>query len=249
MKELRRTTRRLLAGLFAAALVAGALCSSSLGPSAALAADHRDGSMEGVQKEENIPADINDVFAFIDNDKVILGMTVFPAATVNAKFSDAVVYVFRIHRHASFGAASDGSTDVFCSFEEDQTASCWINQDTDYANGDASDQAGLESELGKFRVFAGLRADPFYFNLDGFNAARTAVFNAFGGVGLNLNGCPIIDAAFGEAARGLLVTTSQDDNFFANLNTLAIVIEADKDLFVDDASPIMSVHAATHVRQ
>lgn len=219
------------------------------GPAPALAADHRDGSAEGVKKEENIPADINDVFAFMDNGKVILGMTVFPAATVNAKFSDAVVYVFRVHKHASFGADSEGSTDVFCTFAEDQTASCWINQDTDFAQGDASDPTGLQSQLGKFKVFAGLRADPFYFNLDGFNAARAAVFDAFGGISLNVNGCPIIDAAFGEAARGLLVASAQTQNFFANLNTLAIVIEADKELFVDAASPIMSVHAATHVRQ
>jgi len=234
------------------ALAAATVASIGFGWATAFAADHRDG--DAVQEADNIPADINDVFAFVANDKVVLGMTVFPAADATSKFSDAVVYVFHVNKHAAFLGAAQGSTDVLCTFDADQTAHCWIGdpdaetQEGEYIEGDASDTAGIDGAFGKARLFAGLRADPFYFGLNEFNTARNTVKGAFGSLSLNGNGCPILDGQTASVLRGQL-QSSAVLNFFKDLNGLAIIIEADKDLFTDTDNQTLSVFASTHVKQ
>ena len=216
--------------------------------STAFGADHRDG--DAVKLPENIAADINDVYAFKSADKLVLGMTVFPQADDTAAFDTAAVYALHVDKHAAFLADSEGSADVLCTFSGEGNISCWITDTTgtlDYVTGDASDEAGLVSENGRFKVFAGLRTDPFYFYLDGFNAARTAVFNAVGlGLQFNPNGCPIIDIITGSNLRGALVAATQAQDNFATFDTLAIVIEADPTLFTDADNQTLSVYASTH---
>ena len=56
----------------------------------------------------------------------------------------------------------------------DPEDSCWLGTD-EYVTGDASAITGLTSADGKLKVFAGLRADPFFFNLDGFHHAEATV--------------------------------------------------------------------------
>jgi hypothetical protein len=252
MTQLVPKTRRTARWAMAAATVA----TFAAGVSIATAADHRDGSTSGVQAEENIAADINDVYAFMTtvdnetNNKVVLGMTVFPAATANSEFSDAALYVFHVNRHANLLAESDGEVEVVCSFETDQTISCWIGDEL-VISGDASDPDGLENAEGSVKVFAGLRKDPFYFNLAGFNTARQAVQGAFATLAANLqpNGCPQPGAATAGVVRDMLQADDPEaDNFFQTLNTLAIVIEADRDFFVDDESPLISVYGQTYVK-
>ena len=217
----------------------------AVGLSGAFAADHRDGA--AVQLEANIPADINDVYAFKAGDKLVFAMTVSPFADANAQFSDAAVYAFNISRHTAFGAASSGTTDILCTFDAEQVAECWIGDDY-YVTGDASNPMGpLESDDGAVRVFAGLRADPFYFYLTGFNAARGAVAAAFDSLAIFPNGCPTVDA--GRAAgRGELIE-QLNANDFADANTLAIVVEADEALFADADNAVLSVYGSTHVKQ
>ena len=206
----------------------------------ATAADHQDG--DGVKADP--AADINDVYAFIDGDDVVLGMTVNPFADANTKFSDAVQYVWHVNKAPAFGEPAGGSTNVICEFATDQTISCWIGT-ADFVTGDASNTNGIPSDGGLATVFAGLRADPFYFFLDGFNAARQAVISAVtDGLGLNPNGCPLLDDPTAATLRGLLTTNPV--NKFATANTLAIVIRADKSLFVDATNPFFSVYASTH---
>lgn len=217
--------------------------------STAFGADHRDG--DTVKLAANIASDINDVYAFINGGQLVLGMTVFPVADANSQFDPATVYVLHVDKHAAFLGPSQGSAQVLCTFNGEGNISCWVTDSTgtiDYVSGDASDPAGLESELGRFKVFAGVRTDPFYFYLDGFNMARTTVFNALPSLGLNGNGCPIIDGATGAALRGQLVATAQTQDFFGQLDTLAIVIEADPDLFTDAANQVASVYASTHTQ-
>ncbi|MBI3328826.1 MAG: hypothetical protein HYZ81_19245, partial [Nitrospinae bacterium] len=55
---------------------------------------------------------------------------------------------------------------VICKFAPNQRVQCWGGGD--YVEGDASQEAGLTSRMGKFKLFAGLRNDPFFFNLAGF---------------------------------------------------------------------------------
>lgn len=226
----------------------------------ALAADHRDGG--DVKMAENISADINDVYAFMNNGKAVMAMTVFPNAPSDAAFSDAAVYVFHADKHAAFLAASTGTVDTLCTFAAPangkQTFECWLG-DSEYVTGDTSMTSGATSASGKVKVFAGKRADPFYFYLDdgtqtgGFNGARKAVQTAFPADipanALNPNGCPILDNATAGALRGLLVATDQAQNNFANFNAMAIVVEVDPALLTDAQNPLFTVYASTHVKQ
>lgn len=223
------------------ALLPAALVAIATTATPATAADHRDG--DAVKVTADIPADINDVFAFMNNNNTnaVLGMTVFPVAETNSQFSDAVVYQFHVNKHAAFLGPSTGTTNAMCTFETAGELECWIGDD--YASGPTGDTAGVESVNGSFRVFAGLRADPFYFHLTGFNAARSAVIMAAPGL-MNFEvGCPLIDNGTAAAVRGLLAGTTND---FATFNTLAIVIEADPALFVDMDNPMMTVWASTN---
>ncbi len=219
--------------------------------STAFGADHRDG--DNVKLKANIAADINDVFAFKTTDKLVLGMTVFPQADANAAFDTAAVYALHVDKYPAFldPDGSAGSAEVLCTFSGEGNISCWVTDSSgtlDYVTGDASAEAGLESENGRFKVFAGLRTDPFYFNLDGFNAARTAVFNAFSLLTFNGNGCPIIDGITANGLRTALVATAQNQDFFRELDTLGIVIEADPTLFTDADNQVVGVYASTHTQ-
>jgi hypothetical protein len=248
MKKLVPSGRRVAQVATATATVAtfAIIGGSMIETSPAYAADHRDGDF--VKEAENIPSDINDVYAFIANDKVVLGMTVFPFAEATSEFSDATVYVFHVNKHPGFLAAPAGSTDVLCTFDTDQTAHCWIG-DADYVEGDASAQEGITSVNGKAKLFAGLRADPFYFYLTGFVNTRNTVIGAVaGGLSLNGNGCPKVDAGTAGALRGALQgSTALND--FKNANGLAIVLEMDKSLFVDSTNQVLSVFGSTNVKQ
>ncbi len=229
---------------------AGALAALGAISTAAFAADHRDGSMAGVQAPTNIASDINDVYAFMNAGQVVLGMTVFPAAMASSTFDDATVYRFVVDKRPAFGEASAGTVNVYATFNTAGDIQMWIADSTgtlDYASGDPSAEAGLQSENGTFKVFAGLRTDPFFFFLDGFNAARTTVFNAFGTLSLNGNGCPILTDVTAAALRSALVATAPTDDFFDTLNTLAIVVEADPEVFVDATNATFTVYASTHV--
>lgn len=210
----------------------------------ATAADHRDGSTANGVKGDSA-ADINDVYAFMDGtNDIVLGMTVEPFATNTTAFSDAVQYVFHVNKHPSFGGTVAGSTNVICEFDATQNISCWIGT-ADYVSGDASATTGLVSDSGDVTVFAGRRADPFYFYLSGFNSARAAVIAAVPTLTLNPNACPILNAATGDALRTALTTPPND---FATANVLAIVLKIDKSLLTDGTNEIFSVYASTHTK-
>jgi hypothetical protein len=223
-------------------VAAAALSTCSL---TALAADHRDGPAA----TGDPTSDINDVYSFVNADgKLVLAMTVSPFAGTTAQFSDAVQYVFHVNKHEAFGETSAGTKNVICQFSATQQISCWIGTD-DFVTGDASNAAGITSLSGDVKVFAGRRADPFYFFLTGFNAARSAVIGAVPSLSLNANGCPILDAATSAALIGLLQADAQTDNDFdagSNGNVLAIVIEAEPSVFSDSTNQFVSVWASTH---
>ncbi len=210
----------------------------------ARAADHRDGP-----KVLMDPAsDINDVYAWMSADasKVYLAMTVFPAADAMSKFSNTVKYVFHTASAAGYGMAQT-DTDVICTFDVAQKISCWVGT-ADYVSGDASATAGLSSTSGKVKVFAGLREDPFFFNLDGFNKVQQTVASVASMLTFNMAGCPTLDAA---TATSLVNQLKQNPmgmaatDFFGSLNTLAIVLAVDKTLLTS-GGPIMSVWGSTN---
>ena len=210
--------------------------------SPAWAADHRDGP--GVRAD--ISADINDVFAWMSADaaRVYLVMTVFPFAPPEARFSDTAQYVFHTSSASAFGQPGAPEVNVICTFAVDQTITCRAGGTA--VTGDASATAGLTSDDGKLRVFAGRRNDPFFFNLNGFQ--RTARIVAGATLVPDDAGCPQLD----EATSMALVTQLQTEpdgspptDEFAGANGLAIVVSIDKTILTG-GGPILAVWGSTN---
>jgi hypothetical protein len=177
----------------------------------AFAADHRDGPLA-----TNDPtADINDVYPFInpnDPSELIVALTAVPVASFNSHFSDVVEYKL----HLDNGAAG-GQTTFTCTFPNEATRVSCRN-----ASGTLTAEGGLNRTVanGNLRVWAGLRDDPFFFDLDAFNRTRTAIAPRF---------------------------TSPGVNFFAGLNTMSIVFGIKHaQLTNNGANPTLKVYASTN---
>lgn len=227
----------------------GVLAATLTMASTAMAADHRDAP--GTTADPT--TDINDVYAFTEGDNLILAMTVFPEADETSQFSDAVQYVFNLDTGTSFGETVD-SKKVVCTIAEERT-SCYLGVPEepaqDWVIGEAGFEGGITSESGKFKVFAGLRADPFFFNLDGFKDAVVTVKGAVAAGGLTFDpaNCPNVNDTTSATLVNMLQKTSLGtapaQDFFATLSTLAIVVSIDKSLLHADHS-LVSVWASTH---
>jgi hypothetical protein len=229
----------------------------------ARAADHLDSPRVKAAPE----ADITDVFAWMSADKTrtYLVLDVSPAAAAGAKFSDAIQYVFHLNSTDTYGEKDPTKikhVNVICTFDFAQKISCWVGAASatgvssvdDFVNGDASATAGLASQMGKMKVFAGLRDDPFFFNLAGFKAAAQAVETAAGTSGfgniVDGSGCPHLPQAASAAVAGQLSHApggGPAQDFFAKLNVLSIVVALD----TAEAAPggkILGVWASTYRR-
>ena len=210
----------------------------------ARAADHLDGPAASADPS----ADITDVFAWTapDGARLNLIMNVFPVATTTSKFSNTVQYVFRTQSRATYGMAAGGSADLICTFDAAQAISCWLG--SEYVHGNASSTAGISSASGKLKVFAGLRDDPFFFNLDGFKHAAKTVKGAKASLTFDAAGCPALDSGTSAALVSQLKTAtdgSAPKDFFAGLNVLSIVVSVDKSLLTAGGS-LVSVWGATY---
>lgn len=221
----------------------------TVGAAWAIAADHRD----EVAVKADPAADINDVYAWSSSaDKLTIAMTVSPFATTTSKFSDAIYYAFHLESSPAYGMPGE-KTDIICSFDAAQAIDCVLGAPGDkvleFVKGDASAPAGITADSMKMKVFAGLRADPFYFNLEGFNDARATVMGAAAGLMFDGSGCPNVNAATSAVLVGQLqgtkVGTMPAANTFATANTLSIVVEVDK-ATVTSGGKIVAVWASTH---
>lgn len=241
---------------FRGGVAALVLAGTALAAPAAFAADHRDGEASRADPT----SDINDVYAFMNGDKLVLAMTVNPFADADATFSSAVQFAWHVDAYsglaASLSAGPAFTTTVQCEFDDAQMVQCWVHRDgeiSDYLTGDASSEEGISSEAGT-QVFAGLRADPFYFYLSGFNAARGAVIDAVNAGQVDLsNGtkCPELTGGQLDALGDALTASgpgAQGLNDFLGANTLAIVVEVDSALFIDAEASTLAVHASTHAK-
>jgi hypothetical protein len=227
----------------------------------ARAADHLDAPGAKAAPE----ADITDVYTWMSADKAktYLIMNVTPMATAASKFSAAVQYVFHINSSDAYGetdASKIKHVNLICTFDSGQKISCWlgpasasgVSSTTDYVNGDASATTGLASTNKKFTVFAGLRDDPFFFNLDGFHATEALVEAAAAKPGFSSivdgSGCPHLDAATAGALASQLAhdpTGGPPKDFFSKLNVLSIVVSIDT-TEVNSGGKIVGVWASTH---
>ena len=226
-----------------------------LGATPAFAADHKDGA--AVKTDPT--TDITDVYSWMsaDKSKVYLVMNVNPAADMNSKFSNAAQYVFHINAFPGFFKAPKDFSTVLCTFDNSakQVASCWLEDKTgkaiDYVNGDLSNTAGTASVNGKMKVFTGLRDDPFFFNLVGFQGVAADVATGMACTGActpkDANGCPTnVKAAeamkLAQGANGGAPTDT-----FGTLNVLSIVIAVDAaSVTTAGANPVLGVWGSTN---
>ena len=134
-------------------------------------------------------ADLNDFYAFVnpnDPSEVILAITMHPFADNETLFSSAIEYQFYSDNMAG------GSAAIRCSVNASQEISC-SGPDGRAVSG----PVGETSTNGDFRVYAGLRDDPFFFDFE----------------------------AFGETiANAEPRFTDPGVDFFAGLNVLSIVV-------------------------
>jgi hypothetical protein len=227
----------------------------------ARAADHLDSP--GVTKTPE--ADITDVFAWMSSDKTktFLVLDVSPMASAGSKFSDQIQYVFHLNSQEMYGEKDPTKikhVNIICTFDVAQNISCWlgpasatgISMPTDFVTGNASEAKGLTSQMGKMTVFAGLRDDPFFFNLDGFKATVAAVETAAAQITplVDGSGCPHLPSDLAAMAAGQLSKApggGPAKDFFAKLNVLSIVVQLD----TAEAAPggkILGVWASTYRR-
>ncbi len=179
-------------------------------PTAAFAADHRDGPLA----TGDPAADLNDVYLFVnpnDPTELILIGTVFPDAPPGARFSDAVNYRFFVDN-----GGPNGVDTITCNFSDGGiNFSCRGLGDILIGEG----RVETTVQNGDFRVYAGLRDDPFFFDGPQFNAIRLGQAAGFRNPGVNS---------------------------FGTFNTLSIVMGIKSSRLTDDgANPILKVWSST----
>jgi hypothetical protein len=190
----------------------------------------------------NPQANIGDFYAWtaLDGRHLNLVMDI-----VGHSFSDKLSYVFHIDSAQEFGKTT-ATTEIVCRFPEPGIADCRLGR-ADHAQGDASGVTGLEGVRHRFRVFAGLRDDPFFNNVKGTRAAYQVAFAALKqGVATDAAGCPKFDPA---TAEKILYEWRHTDggpatNFLAHWTTSALVISVDLDA-VDRGGRMLALWAST----
>lgn len=234
--------------LATASVVAAGAAALLVLPSGPRAADHTDSP--AVVLAAGGAADIADLYAWTSADasKLNLVMTIDPFATEGAMFSDAVQYVFHVNSSGAFGE-DQTETRILCTFTAAQAISCWVGDD-EYVTGDAGGATGLASGSGRLRVFAGLRNDPFFFNINGFHSATMAVKAAAGGLTFDAEGCPDLDQPTADALVTQLASNQGGGDpldAYAEAEILALVVQVDTAL-VTPGGPIAGIWASTHTR-
>jgi hypothetical protein len=168
-----------------------------------MAADH----LDGPRSSGDPAADITDVYAFMsptNKTHAVFVMNVTPKATTSSLLSDAVKYSFRIKPvTATTPSITLGdSEDIVCTSASSSTMiTCAGGKTpTSVSKTVTFGTTGTCAATDNICVFAGLRSDPFFFDLNAFNASGTMNMNKF---------------------------TSPGSNFFMGLNVISIVVEVD----------------------
>jgi hypothetical protein len=239
-----------VAGLGLAALLAGQL---------GHAADH----LDSPTLVATPMADINDVYTWMDGTKLNLAMTISPVDADARTFGPGVQYVFHVHSKSGIGVGVAGTgteTRVICTFVSNTSAECWVADPAgmvkDYISGDPSNTAGISSNSGKMRLFAGRRSDPFFFNLQGFREAIKAVKGAVPALMYDAAGCPTnlsnpqVQTVAGNLAAQIPLGEPPCPNAtrdcFAGLNVKVILVQVEKSLVTATANTAVGVWASTH---
>lgn len=169
--------------------------------------------------------DIGDLFAWMGPN----GRTLNLAMTlVGHSFSDRIAYAFHVDSGPRFGETT-ATTSIVCRFASTKEADCRVGG-ADRATGDASGREGLAGRQRHFRVFAGLRDDPFFNNVKGTrDAYRRAAEALREGVIRDEAGCPKFDAATSDEILGLWRRTDggAGKDFLEGWTPATIVVSVD----------------------
>lgn len=214
--------------------------------SSAFAADHLDSPAASAEPA----ADITDLFAWMSSDASDLNLVlnVAPDAGDSMSFPTSTVYAFHVNSSEGYGMAQT-ETLVRCKFYDEDAIECWAGDE--YVTGDPSDPAGIVSASGALRVFAGLRNDPFYFELVGFNETVATVRAAAASLTFDEDGCPALDEATSNALVGQLQSGADGapaSDTFEGQNVLSLVVQLDKTV-VNGGGDIFGVWASTHAAE
>jgi hypothetical protein len=188
-------------------------------------------------------ADIGDMFAWTSADGKRLNLVM---DIVAHQFSNRLQYVLHIDSGEHFGQTT-ASTLIVCRFDIANNVECWVGK-TDYVHGNASNPEGIEGENHRFRVFAGLRDDPFFNNVKGTRAAyNVAAAVLQHGTRADTAGCLQFDEA---ASREILDTWRYTDggpatNFLAGWKSSSLVLSIDLDV-VATGGKLLAVWGAVH---
>ena len=173
----------------------------------------------------NPQANIGDLYAWISSDGSRLNLVM---DIVGHSFSDKLDYVFHIDSGTRFGATT-ATVAITCRIHAADDAECRVG-DADQARGDASKPVGLDGQHHRFRVFAGLRDDPFFNNVKGTRAALQLAMSALkDGAVPDAAGCPSFDPT---TSRAILAQWRQTEgrpgtNFLAGWVASSLVISVD----------------------
>src|ERR1700730_4774974 len=176
----------------------------------------------------NPQADIGDLYAWTSSDGQHLNLVM---DIVGHPFSNKLQYVFHIDSGKRFGRTT-ATTSIVCRFPKTNITDCRLG-DADHARGDASNPNGLRGRNHRFRVFAGLRDDPFFNSVKGTRAAYEVAFAALRhGTVADEAGCPKFDQAISRSISDQWQRTDGGPatNFLARWTTSALVISVDLDV-------------------
>jgi len=206
-----------LRGIVITATVAWALCATDLSD----ASDH----LDSPTAISNPSADIGDIYAWTASDGRHLNLVM---DIVGHSFSDRLEYAFHVDSGRALGKTTS-SIVISCRFQAADAVECRAGN-LDIARGDPRNPAGIPSLYDHFRVFAGLRDDPFFNNVRGTRAAyQTAQAALKAGASVDAAGCPTFDHATSQAILDQWKHTDggPPKNFLAGWLTSAIVISID----------------------
>jgi hypothetical protein len=188
-------------------------------------------------------ADIGDMFAWTSADGRRLNLIM---DIVAHQFSNRLQYVLHVDSGEHFGHTT-ASTLIVCQFDLANNVECWVGNN-DYVHGNASSPEGIEGENHRFRVFAGLRDDPFFNNVKGtreaYNVAGAALQH---GATNDPAGCP----QFGQATSQEILDTWRHTsggpatNFLAGWKSSSLVVSIDLDV-VATGGKLLAVWGAVH---
>jgi hypothetical protein len=186
--------------------------------------------------------DIGDMYAWTspDHKQLNLVMTI-----VGHTFSDEVAYVFHVDSGKKVGSTT-ATTGIVCRFASATETDCVVGKDADHAHGDASQAGGLRGRQQHFRVFAGLRDDPFFNNVRGTRAAYAVASKALKAVARDAAGCANFDAGMTAAILDEWRHTDGGPakNLLAGWTPSSIVISIDVGM-VNQGGQLLGVWGAT----